>query len=59
MFIGEIMDVKADQSILGEEGVPDIKKLKPFVFTPGSSKFYGIGEYLGNVSELATKIEKK
>jgi hypothetical protein len=59
MFIGEIMDVKADRSILSEEGIPDIEKLKPFVFTPGSSKFYGIGQYLGNVSDLAKEAEKK
>jgi flavin reductase (DIM6/NTAB) family NADH-FMN oxidoreductase RutF len=59
MFIGEIMDVKADRSVLSEGGVPDIAKLKPFVFTPGSSKFYGIGRYLGNVSELAKEAEKR
>ncbi len=58
MFIGEIMDVKAGRSILNEGDVPDIEKLKPFVFTPGSSKFYGIGQYLGNVSDLAKKTEK-
>lgn len=59
MFIGEIMDVKANPSILSEQGVPDIERLKPFVFTPGSSKFYGIGQYLGNVSDLAKEAEKK
>jgi len=59
MFIGEIMDVKADPSILSEEGVPDIEKLKPFVFTPGSSKFYGIGELIGDVSALAKEVDKK
>lgn len=59
MFIGEIMDVKADRSVLGEGGVPDIEKLKPFVYTPGSSKFYGIGKYLGHVSDLAKQTEKK
>lgn len=59
MFIGEIMDVKADRSILSKEGVPDIEKLRPFVFTPGSSKFYGIGKLIGNVSDLATEAEKK
>ena len=59
MFIGEIRDVKADQPILSEAGVPDIEKLKPFVFTPGSSKFYGIGQSLGNVSDLAKAAEKK
>jgi flavin reductase (DIM6/NTAB) family NADH-FMN oxidoreductase RutF len=59
MFIGEILDVKADRSVLGEGGLPDIEKLKPFVFTPGSSKFYGIGTYLGNVSDLAKETDKK
>jgi len=59
MFIGEIKDVKADKPILSETGVPDVEKLKPFVFTPGSSKFYGIGQSLGNVSALAKEAEKK
>ena len=59
MFIGEIRDVKADPSILSEAGVPDIQKLKPFVFAPGSSTFYGIGQLLGNVSDLAKAAEKK
>jgi len=53
VFIGEIVDVKADPSILGEDGVPDMGKLKPFVFSPGSSQFYGIGPSLGKVSDLA------
>ena len=59
MFIGEIRDVKADKPILNEAGVPDIEKLKPFVFTPGSSKFYGIGQSLGSVSDLSKAAEKK
>lgn len=59
MFIGEIKDVKADQLILSETGVPDIEKLKPFVFAPGSSKFYEIGQSLGGVSDLAKTAEKK
>jgi flavin reductase (DIM6/NTAB) family NADH-FMN oxidoreductase RutF len=59
MFIGEIMDVKADRSVLREEGAPDMEKLKPFVYSPGSSKFYGIGKSLGDVSDLAKEKEKK
>ncbi|NLI46276.1 MAG: flavin reductase family protein [Acidobacteria bacterium] len=58
MFIGEIVDVKAAPSILSVEGVPDMGKLKPFVFSPGSSQFYGIGPSLGRVSELAKEEEK-
>ena len=59
MFIGEILDVKADRSVLSESGVPDIEKLKPFVYAPGSSKFYGIGPSLGDVSGLSKeKMER-
>lgn len=58
MFIGEIMDVKANKSVLGENGLPDMEKLKPFVFAPGSSNFYKTGECLGNVPSLAKKIKK-
>ncbi len=59
MFIGEIMDVKADRSVLSEGGVPDIEKLKPFVYTPGSSKFYGIGQSLGHVSDLSKEKKER
>jgi flavin reductase (DIM6/NTAB) family NADH-FMN oxidoreductase RutF len=58
MFIGEIMDVKANKTVLGEDGLPDMKKLKPFVFAPGSSGFYRAGKYLGKVSSLAKKVNK-
>ena len=58
MFIGEIMDVKANKSILKEIDLPDIEKLKPFVFVPGGRCFYGTGEYLGEVSFLAKKLNK-
>jgi flavin reductase (DIM6/NTAB) family NADH-FMN oxidoreductase RutF len=50
MFIGEIVDVKAAPSILGENGVPDVTKLKPLLFAPGNKDFYGIG---GTVSAEA------
>lgn len=59
MFIGEIMDIKADRSILNEKGAPDIEKLKPIVYTPGSSKFYGIGEFAGDIFSLYEEIKKK
>jgi flavin reductase (DIM6/NTAB) family NADH-FMN oxidoreductase RutF len=59
MFIGEIMDIKADPSILGTRDYPDLEKLKPFVFSPGASRFYSIGPSLGTVSELAEKGDNK
>jgi len=58
MFIGEIKDVKADKTVLGKNETPDMDKVKPFVFAPGSSAFFNIGKFLGNVSALAKEIKK-
>lgn len=48
-FIGEVLDVKADEEILGRDGAIDIKRLKPLVFTPDTQDYYGIGQFLGKV----------
>lgn len=59
MFIGEIVDIKADESILTEDGSLDLEKLKGFVFLPGRGRFYRYGEFLGEVASLANKIKEK
>ena len=48
-FVGEVIDAKADESIIGEGGAIDIKKLRPLVFTPDTQDYYGIGKYVGKV----------
>jgi flavin reductase (DIM6/NTAB) family NADH-FMN oxidoreductase RutF len=45
-FIGEIMDVKADELVIGENGITDIKKIKPIIFAPDGAGYYGIGNKL-------------
>ena len=58
MFIGEIVDVKADESILNAAGTPDLTKLKPFLIAPGNSDFYGIGASIGSMEELGKPLKK-
>jgi flavin reductase (DIM6/NTAB) family NADH-FMN oxidoreductase RutF len=48
MFIGAILDVKADETVLDDKGNPDMTKLKPFSFAPGSMKYYKNGEFLAD-----------
>ena len=56
MFIGEIIDVKADEEILGENGSPDPDKHKPFIWSIGGYGFYGLGGRIGGVGELAEEF---
>jgi len=55
-FIGEILDVKADASVLGPDGSPDILKVKPMVFVPESAAYHGIGQLLGRAFSIGKKI---
>jgi flavin reductase (DIM6/NTAB) family NADH-FMN oxidoreductase RutF len=46
-FIGEILDVKCEEGLLGEDGKPDIKKVDPMIYSTKSQEYYRIGELLG------------
>ena len=47
LFVGEIVDVKADEEVLGDRGLPDIEKVRPMIFGPEIRTYHGIGRYLG------------
>jgi flavin reductase (DIM6/NTAB) family NADH-FMN oxidoreductase RutF len=54
-FVGEVLDVKADESVRGEDGL-DIRKVQPLVFTPDTQGYYGIGEFLGRAFSIGESI---
>jgi flavin reductase (DIM6/NTAB) family NADH-FMN oxidoreductase RutF len=55
-FIGEILDVKADKAVLGDQGFPDIAKVRPIIFGPEIRTYHGIGPYLGQAFALGKEI---
>jgi flavin reductase (DIM6/NTAB) family NADH-FMN oxidoreductase RutF len=59
LFVGEILDVKAEDNVLGADGMPDILKVKPLVFDPGQRGYYGIGSYLGQAFTLGQEFSNE
>ncbi|MFH2055491.1 MAG: flavin reductase, partial [bacterium] len=57
-FIGEILDVKVEESALDENGNPDIQKLRPAIYSTGSRAYYGIGELLAVAYKYGDKFKK-
>jgi flavin reductase (DIM6/NTAB) family NADH-FMN oxidoreductase RutF len=51
-FVGEILDVKADPSILDENGSPDMEKLRPILYSPGNRVYHGVGKCLGKAFSI-------
>ena len=54
-FIGEIKDIKADENILAENGLPDIAKLQPFIYNSAGSDYYVLGDLLGQAYTIGRK----
>ncbi len=56
-FVGEIVDVKAEGALLDADGLPDIEKVKPFVFAPMARTYHRIGERLGAAFSIGKDIK--
>jgi flavin reductase (DIM6/NTAB) family NADH-FMN oxidoreductase RutF len=54
-FIGEVRDVKADEAVLDGEGTPDIEKLRPILFAPGTRSYHAVGAFLGTAFSVGRK----
>ena len=55
-FVGEILDVKAEESVLGEKGLPDIEKVRPILFDPEINTYHGVGKLLGRAYSIGKEI---
>ena len=55
-FIGEIVDVKADQNILSDDGLPDILKLKPLVYDTAHKGYHAVGPLLGKAFAIGRRL---
>jgi flavin reductase (DIM6/NTAB) family NADH-FMN oxidoreductase RutF len=56
-FIGEIIDVQVDESMLGEDGLPDILKINPILYGPEIQSYYSVGKYLGKAFAIGKDLK--
>lgn len=54
-FIGEIKDVKVEDSALDQNGSPDVEKLRAFMFDPGTASYYATGKFLARAFSIGKK----
>jgi flavin reductase (DIM6/NTAB) family NADH-FMN oxidoreductase RutF len=51
-FIGEILDVKVDEAILAENGLPDMLKLAPFLYAAENQTYHGVSGHVGDAFNM-------
>ncbi len=56
-FVGEVMDVKAEDSVMAKGGLLDITKVKPLVFAPDTQAYYGIGNFVAQAFSVGRAFE--
>ena len=56
-LIGEIVNVNADESVLGEGGNIDIKKLSPITYDGTHNEYYSIGDKVGDAFSDGLKFK--
>ena len=56
-LVGEIVNVCADERVLGENGKVDPEKLKPITFDPMNHSYLVLGEKVGNAFSDGLKLK--
>jgi flavin reductase (DIM6/NTAB) family NADH-FMN oxidoreductase RutF len=51
-FIGEIMDIKAEELVLDEQGMIDIQKVRPLIFDTSQGAYHSIGKRIGKAFSI-------
>jgi flavin reductase (DIM6/NTAB) family NADH-FMN oxidoreductase RutF len=58
-FVGEIVDVKAEEDVLDDKGYPDAAKVQPLIFTPVTRAYHTVGPYVGQAFEIGRSFGEK
>ncbi len=54
-FIGEIKDIKVEESLLDDDE-PLIEKIKPLIYSTDNLSYYGVGKLLGKAFSVGKKL---
>jgi flavin reductase (DIM6/NTAB) family NADH-FMN oxidoreductase RutF len=58
-FVGQIMDVKVDESCLDENGKLSAELVRPFSWAPIDNQYYALGERLGRGFTMGKVYERR
>ena len=56
-FVGEILDVKVDEAVIGPDGRPDMAMVRPFVYDSAKQEYYAIGRSIGKAFSVGRDLK--
>ena len=56
-FVGEILDVKVDETVLGPDGRPEMARIRPFIYDTARQEYYAIGRSIGKAFSIGRDLK--
>lgn len=56
-LVGEIVNVSVDESVLGENGKVDVRKVRPITFDPFNNTYVALGETVGDAFSAGKSLK--
>ena len=55
-FIGEILDVKVDENVLNDDGMPSVMNVAPFIYGGEVQTYHRIGDVVGRAFKIGKNL---
>jgi len=55
-FIGQVMDLKADDAVIGDTGLPEIEKVRPLIYVPETGDYFSVGGHVGKAFSIGRTV---
>ena len=59
LFVGEILDIKANADVFDENDRLDVTKISPLLWAPDGGGYHGIGSFLGTTFDIGNTLKEK
>ncbi len=56
-FVGEIVDIKTNESVLADNGMPDIEKVKPILYATAEQAYFSVGKKIGDAFSIDQRLK--
>jgi hypothetical protein len=50
------MDLKADDAVIGERGLPEIEKVRPLIYVPETGDYFSVGRHVGKAFSIGRTV---
>ena len=57
-FVGEILDVKVEDYVLGPDGQPEMGRVRPFIYDSARQEYHGIGRLIGKAFSAGKELKR-